>query len=119
MKVIAALLDRWPILFWTFIFTLSTINAFGFNAPILLGLAIVALSLWYFWGTAVIKAFGFITFLISLYACLAFLSDFRHIHQLSLQPLWFIFAGGSVVFLGFWSSIKMAAFNNEAEVSTE
>jgi hypothetical protein len=119
MKNIAALLDRWPILFWTFVFGLSTLNAFGFNAPILLALTILAFSLWYFWGTVVIRAFGFITFLISLYTCLAFLSDLSHIETLSLQPIWFILAGGSMVILGFWSSIKMADLHNEADAFNE
>ncbi|MCB0664020.1 MAG: hypothetical protein KDC24_14835 [Saprospiraceae bacterium] len=119
MKILSAVVDRWPILFWTFVFALSTINAIGYNAPILMGLFIIASALWYYWGTVVIKAFGFITFLISLYGSLAFLSDLSHIQQLSLQPLWFIFAGGSLVALGFWSSIKMADMQNNSETPVE
>ncbi|MEZ4983254.1 MAG: hypothetical protein R2769_17030 [Saprospiraceae bacterium] len=61
------------------------------------------------------ESLWFITFLLSLYVSLAFVSDLFTIKEFGFKPLWFILAGGLVVALAFWSSFKMVDINNESE----
>ncbi|MEZ4951698.1 MAG: hypothetical protein R2879_19925 [Saprospiraceae bacterium] len=115
MKNLSILFERWPIFFWTVILGVAITNGIGFNLPVLMILVLLGVGLWVFWKSPLMKAFGFITFLLSLYVSLAFVSDLFTIKEFGLKPLWFILAGGLVVALAFWSSFKMVDINNESE----
>jgi hypothetical protein len=115
MKNLSILFERWPIFFWTLILGFAITNGIGFNLPVLLILVLLAVGLWVFWKSPFMKAFGFITFLLSLYVSLAFVSDLSAIKEFGLKPLWFILAGGMLVVLAFWSSFKMVDIDNEGE----